>query len=500
MRSHLVVPTLGAALASLALAAGARADVVPIAGLNSSEAVTDAQFSSVAASGSTVVAGGLVTNVFAEPATGWVSGGPSAVLADPALADGSADAVAISGDTIVAGMTGAPGAEDVFTEPAAGWSGIVAPAAHLVDAGGRPVSGGVVEGDTIAAFSSAHDAVDIFSKPATGWTGTVTPVATLALPFGVVPGAQLAISDAAVFVPADGTTYVFQEPTGGWAGAVSPSATLDSDGDVSASGANVLAGGRLFTRPATGWSGAVAPAGRIIPSATPPSGPGLPSRELLSGKYAVTAFLHDPDGGCDEEHLCTQVLRAVSEPAAGWSGPQYGQRIVYDRDADFGPSAIALAGSDLVATDGAGLTVYPLPAAVGLVAPVALSAHATGLAGPAPALSFGLQPGPGQPPVKRIAITLPHGLSFNTRPGVLARGVTMHGTHTRRSVSGRVLTLTNPGKVSGIRVSIGRGALEVSPALVRRLRAAGHRHRTLHVSVVATTRAASWTVVFTVHV
>jgi hypothetical protein len=313
----------------------------------------------------------------------------------------------------------------------------------------------------------------------------------LTVPFGVALGAQLAISDSTVFVSAVGATYVFQEPAGGWTGTLSPSATLDSSGDVSASDASALVDGRLFTQPPAGWSGTVAPAGQVSPAATAPSGPLSPSRELLSGGFVISAFLHDPDGGCDGAHLCTVVFRALSEPAAGWSGMLRGQRVAAFDGTDAGLSAIALAGRDLVAANGNELAVLPLPAAAGFTAPLALPAHAAGLGGSTPALSFGLRSGTGQPPVQRITVTLPHGLAFSTRPGALARGVVMRGASPRRSISAGVLTLAHPSTAREIRVSIGHGALTVSRALRRRLRAGGHP--SLRLTVHATTAHGTWT-------
>jgi hypothetical protein len=488
------------ALAMLTFTSSAVADAHPIADLFSSSQVTDASFGAVAASGSTVVAGGVVTNVFVEPASGWVTAGPSAVLADPSLADDSAGTVAIDGNTIVATMNGTPGAEDVYVEPATGWFETVTPAARLVDDTGQAVSGGVIEGDTIAAFSSGHDAVDIFTEPAGGWTGTIAPVAQLALPSGATPGSNLAFSDSAVFVPTQRATYVFQEPSTGWAGTVEPSATLDATGDVSASGSTVLVNGLLFTQPATGWSGQLTPGGSVAPR--PPRGFGF-GREVLSGGYVASAQLRLSSGGCDENHLCHVTVRAASEPASGWSGSRLAApvaRIANDGE----PIALAIAAQDLLQADGNEIAVVPLPASAGsrLTAPSGLPAHAAGLTGPMPSLSFGVRSGGGQPPITRLTVVLPHGLSLTTRPGLLAHGVTVQGAQTRRSVSGGALTLTNPGQRRTLEVSIGRGARTLTPALRRQVRALATRHHRLRLRIIvrATTAVAQWNVSFTLRV
>jgi hypothetical protein len=488
------------ALAMLAITASG-AEAHPIADLFSSSRATEAAFNSVAVSGSTVVAGGLVTNVFVEPAEGWVTGGPSAVLTDPTLNGDAASSVSIDANTIVASMDDGSGAEDVFVAPViSDWSGNVIPAARLVDDTGQAVSGGVIDGDTVAAFSSAHDAVDIFREPTGGWTGTVVPAAHLALPSGVTALSDLAFSDGAVFVPTQRVTYVFQEPIGGWAGTVSPSAALDATGDVSANGSTALVDGLLFNQPPAGWSGRLTPDGAVAPRPVDPAG-GFPySREVLSGGYAVTARLHDPDGGCDDNHVCRVTMRAASEPASGWSGSELTDPLTGDQS-DGDPLALAIAGQDLFQTNGDEIEIIPLPASVGsrLTAPTGLPAHVTGLTGGMPSLRFGVRSGGAQPSITRLTVIPPRGLSFTTRPGLLAHGVTLQGAQTRRSVSDGVLTLTNPGRRQLLRVSIGGGALTLSPALARRLRglAAHHRHLSLRVIVRATTAVAQWNVVFT---
>jgi hypothetical protein len=120
--------------------AGGWATATETAKLVASDATGDGFFGrSVAVSGDTIVAGavpmiGLSAGagsayVFIEPSGGWVSGTETAKLtaSDGALGDALGLAVAVSGDTIVAGAPfddgsiADQGSAYTFTEPAAGW-------------------------------------------------------------------------------------------------------------------------------------------------------------------------------------------------------------------------------------------------------------------------------------------------------------------------------------------------------------------------------------------
>ena len=120
---------------------------------------------SVAISGSTIVAGAYfhqvgsnrqgAAYVFTRPAGGWVNMTQTAELtaSDGAFADGLGRAVAVSGDTIVAGApfrTQDQGAAYVFTMPPGGWTGATQSAEVTASDGG----GGDFFGDSIAISSN----------------------------------------------------------------------------------------------------------------------------------------------------------------------------------------------------------------------------------------------------------------------------------------------------------------------------------------------------------
>jgi hypothetical protein len=164
-------------------------------------------YSSVAVSGSTIVAGasghavGMATDqgasyVFTRPAAGW--SGVRHESAELTASDGAAGdqfggfATAISGRTVVAssgyhevGTNATQGEGYVFTEPASGWSGPRHESARLLASDGAagdylglgPI---VISGDLIATASPYHvvkgvsdaGAVYLYQKPSQGWSGT----------------------------------------------------------------------------------------------------------------------------------------------------------------------------------------------------------------------------------------------------------------------------------------------------------------------------------------
>ena len=141
--------------------------------------------------------------VFVKPPGGWTNAVQSAHLfaSDGGLSDQFGEAVAISGNTVVVGAHNADtagalntGAAYVYVKPPAGWSGSRTESARLV-AANAPVSlqlGGAVaiSGNTVVAgapsFSGARGAAYVFTAPGGIWTGTVNE------------SARLSASDAAV--------------------------------------------------------------------------------------------------------------------------------------------------------------------------------------------------------------------------------------------------------------------------------------------------------------
>ncbi|MGP8204686.1 MAG: hypothetical protein ACLQVK_01295, partial [Acidimicrobiales bacterium] len=212
----------------------------------------------LAVSGSTVVVGAPgvgapfggrgpgAAYVFQEPAGGW-SGTitQSAGLTPPSGAeiDELGGSVAVSGNTVAVGApletvgpNAGQGAVFVYNEPAAGWSGVLAPAAELTasDGTGDNSFGTVaVSGSTIAVLESSRNpgsssSVLLFSEPASGWSGHLTESSELVASNEAVTdafGSGVALSCTAVvvgapghhrlgsFAGARGSAYVFAPPT-----------------------------------------------------------------------------------------------------------------------------------------------------------------------------------------------------------------------------------------------------------------------------------------------
>jgi hypothetical protein len=114
--------------------------------------------------------------VYDEPSIGW-SGtvAPSATLSTGT--DAQIENAFVSGQTIAADANN--GSIYVYQEPADGWTGTLTPVARLID---PAIDRGAGEGLSIQpdAIYAATDQVrraiyDIFSEPAGGWTGTIAP-------------------------------------------------------------------------------------------------------------------------------------------------------------------------------------------------------------------------------------------------------------------------------------------------------------------------------------
>ena len=196
--------------------------------------------------------GGLVAGPIAPPAQ------------EAELALGAArwlgQAVAMSGNTIVAGSTG--GAE-VYGGSGTSWSpeaALTVPNAVSVDFGfSVSISGNTV---VVGAPNSdgQHGAAYVFVEPATGWANTSSPTAVLTASDGAAGddfGTAVAISGNTVVVGAEnatvggnsqqGAAYVFVEAASGWTSMTETAKLTSSDGQsgdafgtsVSISGATV---------------------------------------------------------------------------------------------------------------------------------------------------------------------------------------------------------------------------------------------------------------------
>ncbi|MCX8072217.1 MAG: hypothetical protein N3C12_07190 [Candidatus Binatia bacterium] len=215
---------------------------------------------SVAISGNTIVAGAPYKDsgrgavyVFEKPVGGWGSGSvmfqtAKLTASDGAQSDHLGSAVAVEGDTVVAGApdddstVGDSGSAYVFTKPASGWSGSLTQTVKLTasdvtafDTFGSAVaaSGGMA---VVGAPGQERGsdlvvgAVYVFLKPGGGWASTSTFDAKLTVGEGAEGdqfGSSVAVEGDTVVVRARtrdvgsasdaGAAYVFFKPSSGWA-------------------------------------------------------------------------------------------------------------------------------------------------------------------------------------------------------------------------------------------------------------------------------------------
>ncbi|MBI4673665.1 MAG: FG-GAP repeat protein [Chloroflexi bacterium] len=206
--------------------------------------------------------------VFVKPNGGWVGTLPQAAkltASDGTAYDDFGSAVGISGETIVVGARSdtdrdeVQGSAYVFVKPGSGWGGYLNETAKLLASDGTvndyfgaavAISGDTVvvgvSGDDIASNADQGSAY-IFVKPVVGWNGYLNETAKLAAADGAAVdtfGRSVAINGATVVVGADyddiggnpdqGSAYIFTEPGGGWSGSLSQTAKLtSSDGAAS---------------------------------------------------------------------------------------------------------------------------------------------------------------------------------------------------------------------------------------------------------------------------
>ena len=209
---------------------------------------------SLAMDGNTVVTGwgsggGLPPSalVFVQPQTGWVSTTTPEASLDPQGIIGFGDPVAINGSTIAvgtdAGDAGQGGAA-VFLKPANGWHGIVRRSARLsasdVHPGDHFGAALAISGDTIVAGAYGHNnsgAAYVFVKPAMGWADmTQTAELTvsskqkmfLGLPVAIV-GSLIAAAAPGDFIGQNrdqGAVFGYLEPVGGWVNSSRPNISV----------------------------------------------------------------------------------------------------------------------------------------------------------------------------------------------------------------------------------------------------------------------------------
>jgi|HubBroStandDraft_4_1064222.scaffolds.fasta_scaffold13686_1 hypothetical protein len=253
---------------------------------------------SVAVAGNTVAAGGDFTNigavyVYLKPLSGWGNATQVAKLtASDSFSLGYSIAISSDETTIVAGDPNSlnRGAVYVFVKPASGWNDMTE-TAKLTASDGRDFdklgTAVAISGNTVVAGAPAnpdvgvHGKAYVFVKPSSGWANRTQNAKFTASDgknndfFGnsVSIGGNTVVVGAPQRQPAigPGAAYVFVKPVEGWKNAHETAELTASDGvvndglgtSVSISGDTIAAGAPtarsahgvvyVFVRPAKGW-------------------------------------------------------------------------------------------------------------------------------------------------------------------------------------------------------------------------------------------------------
>ena len=271
----------------------------------------------------------------------------------------------------------------VFTKPPGGWSGTVTERAKLTVA--QPDVGQfdwvAISANTIVALAlppsgakAQAPTLDVFTRPAAGWSGTVTPSATLSVSRGALMqgvGPSIAISGRDIFAsgatsPKNGAVFVFERPRRGWTGIIHQHATLTvrslngGSPPIAALGSGVVAGVsgsstpsvEVFKKPRRGWSGRIRPAARLGPKSLPDDG--RYTNSLTASGATIAALVIGPwSSSCGVTLVCSETLSTFTRPHRGWRGT-----ISADAEAEVTPPdlngyPLAIAGST-IATGGQG--------------------------------------------------------------------------------------------------------------------------------------------------
>ncbi len=238
-------------------------DMTETAQLTASDGVTDSElFSTVSISGNTIVAGepglSLIAYVFVKPTGGWKNMTETAKLtaSDNPKKAGGYHAVAISGNTIIAGEPARVGKQTavyLYVKPANGWSDMTQTAKltpHFYGGEGRFGEALSISGNTVAVgapgaeagfrHTQPRGAVYVFVEPTGGWkdmtenatlfASTGTPADNFATSVSI--SGNTVVAGASLAQPTSGgTAYVFTRPRRGWPKKMTETAALTaSDG------------------------------------------------------------------------------------------------------------------------------------------------------------------------------------------------------------------------------------------------------------------------------
>jgi hypothetical protein len=375
--------------------------------------------SSVAISSRLIVAGAPLADAGSNAEQGVVyvyarsSGGASGSLTPVARliagkgvqGDRMGAAVAISGNTIVAGAPGADvgshagqGAVYVFIEPARGWSGTVRSSAKLTAGGAGGGLGGAVaiSGSTVVAGAQSaevkgHEAQGeafVFMRPRGRWPKRVAAPARLIDPHGSANdelGASVAVSGGLVVVgaPGRGTNScelsdlsgyieVYKPSRRGWQGTLDPIATLTGGGSgqpeqvgyslaisggaifsgepypcVQGDGAQQTAGQiEVFTPPARGWKGQISASTLLMANYA-----SLGQTFAVSGNTVIAPVPANTAVNYEGEISSPAAAVVFSKPAGGWPRAMSQSAVISAPASETQPgagSAVALAGDTAV--------------------------------------------------------------------------------------------------------------------------------------------------------
>ncbi len=240
-----------------------------VAELTASDAAENDQFGYAVAMDGDIVAVGApghgeyegAVYLYEMPAGGWQDMTETALLtlSSPSTRPGLGNAVALSGETVVAGAPSysgnnySEGLVCIFERPAGGWQDMTETALLIpsdlegYDYFGKAVA---IAGDVVVAGSPGDDdrgnssgSLYLFEKPAGGWTD-IHETCKLLPPISsnnMKMGEHLAMDSVTVVVGcsqdgpagyASGSVYVFSRPAGGWSDGIVPVRLLPSDGRV----------------------------------------------------------------------------------------------------------------------------------------------------------------------------------------------------------------------------------------------------------------------------
>lgn len=346
---------------------------------------------SVAIDGNTVVVGGPgKAYVFTKPQGRWRPLMQAAELtpSEPQNALGFGGSVAINGNTIVVGADEASigggqyqGAAYVFVEPPNGWTNMTE-TAELSASDGVTYSGFgwavAISGDTIVAGAPwgtnggvGPGIIYEFTEPPTGWTN-MTQTAELTITNGSQGdslGERVALSGNTILASTcacssgypPGVAYIFTEPPGGWVD-MTQSATLTASdpqsGDafgysvsfsrdtavVGAPSHNIQGSAYIFVEPPQGWTDSIQTA-RLD---APPGMSNEPGFGISVSNDSDTIIVGASAGGVNKRGAIAFFIK----PKGGWTNsqsPQLSLSINFSNGYDYFGNSVGISGETAVA-------------------------------------------------------------------------------------------------------------------------------------------------------